>query len=417
MLHVVYQALAETWLLEANALLPLPPLPSSPPPSRDAEPAAADGADGADAASERACAAVAAQRAAARALLQGLRALRSVTRPGAAPPRVLRMLATLRHCLLQLARRYLLLRRPGRAVAILQRAARVAPPAPAAAPRAPAVLGGAPSRLEGDRDAAERGTMLLLLADACCAVARADEAARRGFSAELGEALADTELEPPEWANAAANAAAANAAAAAAATAAAAAAATASPAAPAAPAAWISAGASPFAATAAPAAAVPPPAPSPGAAMASAPIGGAMSGIAPPMSAFAADAEANYRLSVAHYLAALRIVPQPLLPSARARLRDAYSRLGREYMQSSRYTKARLHPPLPLLVLLAGTLFSCTLHTPLTMAGVPSLPAGRRVIPLDAGRRLGRGDVGRLWACHLRRGRPRSTPARWGARR
>ena len=71
-----------------------------------------------------------------------------------------------------------------------------------------------------------------------------------------------------------------------------------------------------------------------------------MSGIAPPMSSFAADAEANYRLSVAHYLAALRIVPQPLLPSARARLRDAYSRLGREYMQSSRYTKARLHPPL-----------------------------------------------------------------------
>ena len=66
-----------------------------------------------------------------------------------------------------------------------------------------------------------------------------------------------------------------------------------------------------------------------------------MSGIAPPMSSFAADAEANYRLSVAHYLAALRIVPQPLLPSARARLRDAYSRLGREYMQSSRYTKAR----------------------------------------------------------------------------
>ena len=57
---------------------------------------------------------------------------------------------TLRHCLLQLARRYLLLRRPGRAVAILQRAARVAPPAPAAAPRinAPAVLGGAPSRLD-----------------------------------------------------------------------------------------------------------------------------------------------------------------------------------------------------------------------------------------------------------------------------
>ena len=49
------------------------------------------------------------------------------------------MLATLRHCLLQLARRYLLLRRPGRAVAILQRAARVAPPA--AAPRAPAMLG------------------------------------------------------------------------------------------------------------------------------------------------------------------------------------------------------------------------------------------------------------------------------------
>ena len=40
-----------------------------------------------------------------------------------------------------------------------------------------------------------------------------------------------------------------------------------------------------------------------------------MSGIAPPMSAFAADAEANYRLSVAHYLAALRIVPQPLLPT------------------------------------------------------------------------------------------------------
>jgi len=70
------------------------------------------------------------------------------------------MLATLRHCLLQLARRYLLLRRPGRAVAILQRAARVAPPA--AAPRAPAMLG-APARLEGDRDAAERGTMLLPL--------------------------------------------------------------------------------------------------------------------------------------------------------------------------------------------------------------------------------------------------------------
>ena len=66
------------------------------------------------------------------------------------------------------------------------------------------------------------------------------------------------------------------------------------------------------AAAAAPAAASPYTAPPPGATLPSAPVGGAMSGIAPPMTAFGADAEANYRLSVAHYLAALRIVPQHL---------------------------------------------------------------------------------------------------------
>ena len=73
---------------------------------------------------DQACAAVAAQRAAARGLLKGIRALRVVCRPGATPARLLRMLATLGRAEEQLARRYLLLGRPGRAVASLHRAAR-----------------------------------------------------------------------------------------------------------------------------------------------------------------------------------------------------------------------------------------------------------------------------------------------------
>jgi hypothetical protein len=64
----------------------------------------------------QACSAIAEHRAALRSLIEGISALRSVCRPGAAPARLLRLLAKLGRELTNLAHRYVLVRRPGRAV-------------------------------------------------------------------------------------------------------------------------------------------------------------------------------------------------------------------------------------------------------------------------------------------------------------
>ena len=86
------EALADGWLQEAHELLPLPPAHLQ------------EGPETADA-TDAACAAIAAQRAAVRALLKGVAALRCVCRPGAAPARLLRMLAKLGRELCTLAQR------------------------------------------------------------------------------------------------------------------------------------------------------------------------------------------------------------------------------------------------------------------------------------------------------------------------
>ena len=90
MAAAAHEGLADGWSHEAHALLQLPALPTLP--GGAAEPLSGEAA-----------AAIGAQRAAARALL-GVEALR-VTRPGASPPRLLRLLAKLHRALVRLARR------------------------------------------------------------------------------------------------------------------------------------------------------------------------------------------------------------------------------------------------------------------------------------------------------------------------
>ena len=300
MAAAAHEALADLRLHEAHTLLPLPAAAPAATLADDAPRSIFAAADLAAAEltvereTDQACAAIAEHRAAARSLLRGVGALRSVCRPGAAPARLVRMLAKLSRELASLAHRYLLVRRPGRAVAALHRAANVwaAISGPALAhgghdPGSPAGSSSVSSSGGGDRSP-ERGTMLMLLADAYRLAARASETELREYTAELAAALRDDELVLPSWAAAVAGSSAA-----------------------------LPGGSQP-------------------------PFASIVQGGALPTT-FATDAEANLKLCISHCLSALKLVPGAALRFARARLQEAYSELGRLYVRTSRSTKACRH--------------------------------------------------------------------------
>mmetsp|Transcript_27389 Transcript_27389/g.83292 ORF Transcript_27389/g.83292 Transcript_27389/m.83292 type:complete len:939 (+) Transcript_27389:1286-4102(+) len=373
MVAAAYEGLADGWLLEAHQLMPLPPVSHQPsqggslPPSdagagtgapaREATGAMAAGGPGHQVAAGRradiappttaqpsaeALAAVAAQRNAARALLGGVRALREVCRPGATPPRLLRMLAKLARTETALARRYTLVGRAGRAVAALRRAG-----AAQAALSRPSFdvesghlgQGAVPTTAAGATGgavrAAERGYMLLTLGDACSLVARAaarpDAAVARAAVAmhaeDLRTALEDPELILPSWTTLDAGGAPA------------------SPASPSAspPSPFTNRQAFDAAASSAVSWGAGVPASSPGNPSPITPPPGGDNLGAPTLSAFASDAEGNYRLAIGFYLSAVRSVPSASLAAAHERLRDTYSRLGQYYVDSDRFTKACRH--------------------------------------------------------------------------
>ena len=211
-----YEALADLWALEAAELDPLPmhpagsvsPLASFALPAEGGSRAPARGhvtghvaddrmgqarAAAAPELSSEALAAIAGTRTAARMLIASLCNLRCASRPGTTPPRTPRLLAALRSCLLQLASRYLRAHRPGRAAAVLHRAA---------AAHA-ALLAASPAQVGDGGEGAERvarSEQQLLLADVCMWVALRPQS-RAAEAAEMGEALENAEGDgalPPE---------------------------------------------------------------------------------------------------------------------------------------------------------------------------------------------------------------------------
>jgi tetratricopeptide (TPR) repeat protein len=373
MVAAAQEGLADGWLLEAHQLMPLPPVGAPPvaganrTPIRGFDPArrlqvAGSGLPSPCPPCDEALAAVAAQRNAARALLGGVRALREVCRPGAAPPRLLRMLAKLARTETALARRYTLVGRPGRAVAALRRAA-----AAQAALRTPVGslsslpgIAKPPAAAGGAVRAAERGHMLLTLADACALVARAaagpDAAAARAEVAmhaeELRVALQEPELTLPSWAGGGAGVANAGVGGAGM---------TGEVVVGVGSGSGFPSGGSaqeasqPFPTGSGSPSASPPPAlhrsPSGGWPAAASPLAPEPSlaypnsepPAVPTISAFAPDAEGNWKLAIGFYLSAVRTIPSASLAAAHARLRDAYTSLGQLYVSADRFTKACRH--------------------------------------------------------------------------
>ncbi|KAL1515550.1 hypothetical protein AB1Y20_002170 [Prymnesium parvum] len=184
MVAAAHEALSDGWELEAHALLPLPPALA------EERPLPSDGVE----LSEQALAAIAAERAAVRALLKGIRALQGVCRPGATPPRLLRLVAKLGRALLRLAQRYVLARRLGRALAVLSRVA-----------TARHAYG---AQLLPQQRVVEHSTQLLLLADTYYLAAHATDGELARHTTDLQDTLPDPELDIPEWVLAAAGSAA-----------------------------------------------------------------------------------------------------------------------------------------------------------------------------------------------------------------
>ena len=161
----------------------------------------------------------------------------------------------------------------------------------------------------------ERGTLLLLLAEACLLASRASDAELKEYNAELKLALVDDDIALPQWV------------------------------APAPAATPLSPPTTPLAASSA-TASTSCPAPSNSTASSSA-AASSSSAAASPMpglpTAFASDAEMNLKMCIGHSLSALKLVPSTILRAARSRLVDVYSELGSLYVSTSRSTKACRH--------------------------------------------------------------------------